>query len=632
MPYRTEKKAGKKFHMTFGCYGAIFPYSYHKMSAGTDGLGSLAPCSFCCRGADSAGAGIGGISPVATSDVNQVLVPFASPAATPSREDFESLLDYLEKRRPKQLSLLMEELELEDMSGEDARKKMLDRLELDFWEGQSGQFAVRRFTSDDLVRAMEVCATGRHVGDLTGILPNTDDMRKELSAMGKQDLLEALRLCSKILETGREAAIRRQIEEDQRLAMNPLSPERVALLLAERAAWASKQRMTRPATTGKAGYCNGKTASDFSSGKHGRGNVGEWSELYATLDLLGRGEISIDGESRQVAYVRHVASDGTVLAYEHVGSDVVVSCESADGSREPLMRVPASEFSDMSRQLVDFLRNPEAYGLVRGSARSFPVPIGIWEFAERIGLENFKADSLHKADVTLGLRSHDGNGTDELGFSVKSYIGQRPTLLNASSGTASLFEITGISEEERAAFNARASQRGKFEEALRSLMADSSEVCYLGTRNPNFQKNMRGLYSRDDGRAPLPEIMGQMCLFAYSGESDSSLPGIVARMQEQNPLGIEPWEYEVAVKSLLWASYAGMTPSRIWDSGSTVGGGLLSVGQDGTIQAYSEKNRETLVQQLYEQSYIEKPSKTKNDWGYVNESNVFVANAQIRMR
>lgn len=72
---------------------------------------------------------------------------------------------------------------------------------------------------------------------------------------------------------------------------------------------------------------------------------------------------------------------------------------------------------------------------------SFEIP-WIWGFRKRINAINFKSNSTNKKDIEIKLHDTHTNIDSIMSFSVKSYLGNKPTLFNASKSTNFIYKIS----------------------------------------------------------------------------------------------------------------------------------------------------------------------------------------------
>src|SRR5699024_7238839 len=64
------------------------------------------------------------------------------------------------------------------------------------------------------------------------------------------------------------------------------------------------------------------------------------------------------------------------------------------------------------------------------------------DFLKDLKIETIKEKSLTKGDIQLQIHDDFTGFEPTLSFSIKSYLGSNPTLLNASNGTVVTYELT----------------------------------------------------------------------------------------------------------------------------------------------------------------------------------------------
>ena len=171
-----------------------------------------------------------------------------------------------------------------------------------------------------------------------------------------------------------------------------------------------------------------------------RYNKGEWSEAYAFVKLIGEGKVFASDEdlnklSNKIYPIMKVFKDEIEKYYETNTDEGIVNMVNYDG--DIIATFESSKFIDIADKSLDIISNAEG--------RSFEVPI-MKNFLNDIGIITFKSSSAKKEDIKMELFDLILDKSDILTFSIKSEIGSKPTLLNASGLTNFTFEVEGIFE------------------------------------------------------------------------------------------------------------------------------------------------------------------------------------------
>ena len=169
------------------------------------------------------------------------------------------------------------------------------------------------------------------------------------------------------------------------------------------------------------------------------GNVGEWSEIYTLLKLLGEGKVYAGDENldkiKNLVYpiimIIRQEKEGT-YKYRYFQSNIVI--QTAEG--KVLLRLPADSFLKEAEALLSAIHEKPT------ELRSFPVA-RTQAFMDRIYCKSLKASSSDKTDIHIVLHDQRTKMNNNMGFSIKSQLGSDSTLLNASGATNFTYFIYG---------------------------------------------------------------------------------------------------------------------------------------------------------------------------------------------
>lgn len=108
-----------------------------------------------------------------------------------------------------------------------------------------------------------------------------------------------------------------------------------------------------------------------------------------------------------------------------------------------------------------------------------------------LGLEKSKGTSYEKGDIAL---SFDENGQifDNQNASIKSFLGNSPTLINASQATNFIYEIQNFNAENMAIINA-IDTRSKIKDRIEKIADLGGNFIFTKCENPPF---MNPLYEK----------------------------------------------------------------------------------------------------------------------------------------
>lgn len=344
------------------------------------------------------------------------------------------------------------------------------------------------------------------------------------------------------------------------------------------------------------------------------GNVGEWSEVYAFFHLMGTHELvpcdsnlnalsdnhlpilSIyrgEGSNGKIGYLYKDENGGTWEI--HLNDMVCGSVPAADGEAEAARLLEA---------LLAAIRNHQKAQLQFPKAQ---------KFLERLCDCRLKARATDKEDITLRIQDIRAGQAVTCGFSIKSYLGSEPTLLNASGDSTNiLYRVDNITSDQVKDVEAavEADPGHKLQVLMRELLAQGATFTCCGLLNPQFEKNLRFIDTS------MPQLLGELLLEHYcSNEKHLSL--VTEMVAEKDPLQLGDKElYHYKVKKFLEAVALGMTPSaKHWNGAEDATGGFLIVKPDGELVTYHLYNRQALDEYLLLYTKFERPSTTRHHYG-----------------
>lgn len=160
--------------------------------------------------------------------------------------------------------------------------------------------------------------------------------------------------------------------------------------------------------------------------KDGRmsGNKGEWSELYAFMKLLSQGRVyaanekveKIDEVYYPILKIMREETKGEVVDYVIHDNQICVEIQS-----NKIISVDRTEMENQANKLIKEIASHSG---------SFELE-EIAKFANGIKVTKIKAPSTDTTDISMQIEDIHTNFIRNVGFSIKSEVGNPPTLLNA---------------------------------------------------------------------------------------------------------------------------------------------------------------------------------------------------------
>ena len=265
--------------------------------------------------------------------------------------------------------------------------------------------------------------------------------------------------------------------------------------------------------------------------------------------------------------------------------------------------------------------------ILQGANRAFPVT-QIEEFMREIGCTRLAAPSSDKTDITMQIHDIQTGFAPVCGFSIKSEVGNAPTLINATGATNFIYEITGLTDEQIDSINA-IETKSKIRDRMQRIFTEATSIDFVKVNSDSFARNMMLIDSR------LIELVAHSLIYHYR-DGLSTCKEVIEQMENDNPMNY-PTEgfYEYKYKKLLCSAALGMTPAKKWDGIDEANGGYIIVTAKGDVLAYHIYNRAFFESYLLNQTKYERGSTGRHGFAslYKEDSKVYMKlNLQVRFR
>ncbi len=356
-------------------------------------------------------------------------------------------------------------------------------------------------------------------------------------------------------------------------------------------------------------------ASNRSSSLYNKKNRGEWSELYALLHILATGKIQSSTRDGDEAFDFQVVSISLIIdGVTHTFRINDTNVEILDAVGQKIIdSVPRSQLLDYSIHLLSKIKTEKG--------RSFLIPEAI-PIMSLLRMDKV-AGSIEKTDLMLKIYDPRIKRETEQGFSIKSFLGGKPTLLNAAGTTNIEYTIVGtISQKDISVLN----ELGPIEIVTSLYELDCQLVpTYMDSR---FVENLRMIDSEMD------LLLAHLVLASFQGQG-RGMNDLLKILIATNPLKYSSNNCEVRythkIKDLLEAVALGMRPSKPWIGLAEAKGGHLIVTSIGEVICHHAFDKETLRNYLFENTTIDTPSTTRHKFGKIAIDKLKL-NFQIRFK
>lgn len=361
-----------------------------------------------------------------------------------------------------------------------------------------------------------------------------------------------------------------------------------------------------------------------------KGNVGEWSEIYALIKLLGDGRLYAGDENMEkienlfypiIMILRQEVDN----ALNYVCKDKNILIETPSGDLQLL--VPASRFVEEAENLLRALKDRK-----KGKG-SFEIP-ATEKFMRFIKCHTLKAKSSDKADLHIKLHDQRTGINKDMGFSIKSQLGNRSTLLNASGATNFIYKVIGhkFTDTEIKDINA-INTNDKVNERYGVIKSKGGVLNFDSISNDTFDANLTML----DG--DMTKIVAAMLLLS-ADTGVKKFTDLAQRLAIDNPIRYKTDRafdfYKYKLKNLLTTVALGMVPAKPWNGYYDANGGYIVVKEDGDIICYHFYDRNRFETYLFNNAELERPSTTRHGYGTLEKDEdgklYFKFNLQIRLK
>lgn len=351
-------------------------------------------------------------------------------------------------------------------------------------------------------------------------------------------------------------------------------------------------------------------------------NKGEWSELLAFAIIARDASVPMsDADLRPI--------EGKELLVEKIlrsEADYSVSDEetvywvATDGTTRSVEKVGFAEL------VANF-----AGELVAARGPAFESPIGN-RLLDVFELSSVKASSGRKEDIDLALRDPKTNLETEAGFSIKSYLGNPSTLLNASKQNTNFrFRVDDFAGN-LAEVNAIEGS-SKVRDRIEAISQAGGSFSFDAAKGEIFSRNLLKIDSL------MPAILGCLTLANFMVvKRGKKITDVIAsdelvELLADLPVPLDGELISYKVKALLLDIALGMVPKKPWDGRQKADGGYIVVKDTGALVCFHVYNFGAFSDYLLGSTMFDTPSTNRHEFGFLYEEGgqlYFDVNCQIR--
>ena len=352
-------------------------------------------------------------------------------------------------------------------------------------------------------------------------------------------------------------------------------------------------------------------------------NKGEWTELYAFLRLIHDKKLHLADKNLTIRNNNYfdVTKVSTLNIPEscYLSSDDFVIVKNEQTGVEKSIQV--SEF--LNATVLEALAQS-----IKAGSRTFSIA----EFdviQEKLGISIIRGGhSRQKADIVLDIENNQFRKENE-GFGIKSYLGSKPTLLNASGNTNFIFAVKNLTVEHIDIVNS-INSRNKLKDRLKKIGELGGELLFHKVETNTMSYNLSMVDSI------IPELMSKMLLEFFCNRN-SGIKNNLDSLYHAGSLSVfagnDLTSFYVKIKRLLLAVLLGFFAGTKWD-GRYVSNGTIVVKENGEQVGFHIVDKASLEDYLFENIRFDTPSTTRHRYGSLiaeNDGKVyFKLNLQLR--
>jgi len=344
-----------------------------------------------------------------------------------------------------------------------------------------------------------------------------------------------------------------------------------------------------------------------------KGNKGEWSELYVLVKLLSDGKLfqsNIDLNRNETVYYE------IIKVFREEGEN---SLEFDRKENIQLYSITENErkiIGEFTKDYLDEKAKAIYHGIVNGKGKSFEIATAK-DFIDRSKIIKLTAKTKSKSDIKLRIYDHRLSREADLGFSIKSLLGQDSTLFNTGVGNNFIYQIITQEPISVSEFNKKTYKpyngSSKLTFRLKQLQDEfSSLIKFKKIQSSQLWRNLKMV----DG--DLPEILA-FCLLYRWLDRITLLSELVKLLEIRDPLNFydgvhsEQKLYAYKIKRFLAECAMGMTSETPWHGIYDATGGVIICKQDGDIVCFHIYDFNLFREYLLNNTMFEQPSTGEDE-------------------
>lgn len=370
------------------------------------------------------------------------------------------------------------------------------------------------------------------------------------------------------------------------------------------------------------------------------GNAGDWAEIYVFYRIMEQGKIKTaknDNGEMNVIYdaflpVLKIIREESGLPLEYYTSNEMNGSKALKiyyaGLNEPLVSCTLKEFKQKADKLLQEIKSAD-------STASMSLPEQA-EYLNSIFIRKIKSPSQQisasfggKSDITMEIIQQD-NLHVPAGFSIKSSVRSKSSLINASKANDAIFEVIGCTDALMDEINHLESGSWIIDRTKRLLGDSNVSLKFERYGSRTFYDNLRLIADNE------PDVVAYALLYSngepeVGGGSNRAMEYAIASLVAKDPLNvgadIAPLYYQKRMKDLLFEFACGMQSDTPWNTDTKIQGGYIFVTKEGDVMAYYASDQDSYKNWLVTGTKFDMPSTKRHQTvngpccGYIHKEN-----------
>jgi hypothetical protein len=337
-------------------------------------------------------------------------------------------------------------------------------------------------------------------------------------------------------------------------------------------------------------------------------NKGEWSEFYAFIKILHDKKINILdcnlNDTNEFYKIKKIIRKEIPEATYILNNNEILKISN---NKNHIILI--NTLKPYILKILSILKE------TKGSSFAIKDIENIFKILNSNSIKN--GNNKFKSDINLILEDENLLNKN-LGFNIKSYIGNPPTLLNSSRATNFKYEIINFTGDLNTVNDIKT--KNKIRDRILYILKNSKSIKFDKIENNIFCNNLKLIDSL------MPDIISEFLLNFYSGNGNKIYDIFNNKLNQNNK------NYKYKFQAFLLGIALGFVPTKEWN-GFDSSNGYIIVKNNGDIGCFSVLEKQTLAEYLFNNTRFDTPSTSRHDYGYAyKENNRYFIKLNIQIR